>query len=221
MDNVSCVIRSVGERTEKLCYKNLSEIGLNPVIVTGNPFYATLKRSFNEAIKMDKEYCVMVMIDADCIPFQGEILEFINKAISICEYSVLSKMDCFIFGMIRRNGARVYKTEKLKKTVKLIENIDRPESSLHKEYGIKHIDIVCCKHGYEQYFRDLWRTVYMHGIKSRDSKVLKKRYEYWKSQLDIESRICATAYEEGIKSTNKKTPPLYYEKFNIEERSPF
>ena len=214
--DVSCVVRSVGERTEKICCDILTSVGLTPHIVTGQPFYVTLKNAFQKAIELDKEYCLM--IDADCIPFAEKIPKFIDISVPICDYTVLSKMDCNIFGMVRNNGVRLYKTKKLKKIINLIETVDRPESTLHKKYGIKNIDIICCQHGYEQYYKDLWRTIYMHGIKSKNSKNLKNRYDYWKSQSDIESKICAFAYEEGIKSKDKHIPLFDYKRFNVEEK---
>lgn len=203
-EGVSCIVRSVGERTEKQCLAALETCGLKPVVVTGKSFYEVLKNSFEAAIKAGAQYCLM--IDADCVPDPAATLRFVKEAKEVCDYAVLGRMDCFLYDHIRDGGVRLYKTDRLQGALEQVSEEVRPESSLHKKLGLKKLDIVCSKHGYGQYYRDLWRTVFAHAVKARNSRLLKARYNYWSSQSDIESVVCSRAYKAGLESLTGHTP---------------
>ena len=110
------------------------------------------------------------MVDADMIPineFSIEKLVCIIKEKKCYEVHV-SGLDIY-FQCIRPIGLRIYKTSEMKKVINDIDITHiRPESSVLHKYGYYYENICMVTHGYQQYYKDLWRSALF--IREKNSK---------------------------------------------------
>lgn len=208
------VIRAAGERTESLCKKLISDQGVTEDrihLIREVPFSAALKKSYEIGIDSGCKWTLCV--DADMMLRPGSVSEMVKQAEkqpkSICEIQGFM-LDKF-FGGIRKGGVHLYRSETLPLILKQIpaEGEDmRPESqTLRKmrKLGYKRIAVpyVVGLHDEEQFNKDIFRKVFVHGDKHRERLPL--FITIWKDQLhqDPDFAVALTALSESIKSTTK------------------
>jgi hypothetical protein len=218
-DDCSCIIRAFGERTLDLCRAILSSAGFRPIVVTGVPFGATLRASFAVAIEQDRKYSMM--IDADTIPNPAALPGYLEYARKMSVFSITSMCKCFLFQKVRKGGSRIYKTPMLEEAIKKVDvSADRPEREIVLRYGYKVYDKTVFNHGYEQYYRDIWRTGFFHGVKSRSSGALIKSLATLQKRTEPDCVVAAAAIRAGIgHKKNKPVPEIDYARFGLVEKN--
>ncbi|MDO5981659.1 hypothetical protein [Flavivirga spongiicola] len=191
LDNVTVVIRSVGERTEKACYNAILKqvIKENIFIVNEQPFSEAVRRNFEIGVKQNLRWTLSV--DADLILSNNAIKEMVD-AFSKLENSYFIYQgwvyDKF-FKDFRTGGPHLYRTSLLEKAIEFIPKEGtslRPESSTYiamKELG--HGYFVDNKyyglHDFEQNKQDIYRKFFLHAKKHR--KLLGKFLDSWKEDI--------------------------------------
>lgn len=194
LDNITVVIRSVGERTEKACYNTILKqvVKENVFIVNEKPFSEAVRRNFEIGIKQNLQWTLSV--DADLILTDNAIKTMVD------EFSKLES-SCFIYqGWVydkflkdfRTGGPHLYRTSLLKKAIEFIPNEGaslRPESSTYiamKELG--HGYFVGSKyyglHDFEQNKHDIYRKFFLHAKKHRN--LVSKFLNSWKNNILID-----------------------------------
>lgn len=184
--DLTIVVRASGERTQNLCCELLRQesTGNNVFITEENSFSSALRKSFSIGIKQQKKWTLMV--DADVLARPRVIKDLLVRAenspgeISIFQTSMLDKF----FGGIRVGGMKLYRSEVLPMALELVPEIShRPEAhvikALHKKNTYVDItDIVCGLHDFEQYYSDIFRKGFTHGIKH--ASLVQLLLPYWK-----------------------------------------
>jgi hypothetical protein len=175
-DDVLVVIRTVGEKTEKICYDiACDQVGEeNVVIIHEKPFWKAVKKTFEMGIASNKKWTLA--LDADVLLKENAVNEMILNAkkygskLFIYQGWVTDK----IFGSNRSGGPHLYFTENLKFGIHIEVNDSkelRPESFIHREvkskYGLKKIvdKKVFGVHDFWQSNFDYYRKCFLHGIK--------------------------------------------------------
>lgn len=213
LDNVTVVIRSVGERTEKACYSAISELvaSKNIFVVHQRPFSAAVKANFEIGMKQNKEWTLAV--DADLILYNGAIKEMI-AAFSKLEQSYFIYQgwvyDKF-FKDFRTGGPHLYRTELLHKAIDFIPDEGtslRPESSTYIEmdklgHGYFVDNNYYGLHDFEQNKTDIYRKFFLHAQKHR--KWIPKFLEAWKGDVlkDEDYVIAMRGLCDGLLFTDK------------------
>ena len=228
-DDVVIIIRAAGERTEGLCKKLILDQGVQSDkihLIHEVPFSAALRKSYEIGIESGCRWTLCV--DADLLLRPGSISEIITRAEkktrNICEVQGFM-LDKF-FGGIRKGGIHLYRSETLPEVMKQIppEGVTmRPESqTLHNMkklgYSRSEISYVVGLHDEEQYNSDIYRKVFVHGVKH--TKRIPLFVEWWKENLqnDPDFKVALYALSDSIHSTEKiyidKGQDLYAEMFS-------
>lgn len=208
--NTIFVIRSAGERTTDLCrflitQQNISNEDI--ILINEVPFSKALRKSFEIGIKSQKAW--LFCIDADVLLRKNAInilLELASKEREdVCEIQGYV-FDKFFAGP-RPGGIHLYRTSLLNELMNCIpaegENI-RPEYHTLLEmkkrgFPYKVIPYIVGLHDYEQYYADIYRKCFMHGVKHIYYA------EYFSSQWKAGSvnepdfEIALKAFADGIK----------------------
>ena len=207
LDDYTVVIRSVGERTEQLCYKKM--VGMfgedNVFIVKKIPFVEAIRETYKIGINENKKWTLV--IDADVIPDINKIYIFLYENINEDSqtFCIISKIKDKILNRENRiGGIHLYNTKLLNigyNYIGINENI-RPEATILKEmknggYGYKVSDINIGIHDYEQYYKDLYRKSYIHAIKHKNK--IKIRELKNKINDDDDYKVILLGYEDGLK----------------------
>ncbi|GAA0871245.1 hypothetical protein GCM10009117_03910 [Gangjinia marincola] len=185
--NILWVIRSAGERTVDAC-KELIEASVpsdHVVLINERPFSAALKKSFQ--LCTDSTFEWSIHIDADVlISMKGceELIAKVNQ-VDTTVFSVQGvTIDKFI-PIYRTAGNGMYRNKVLKQALSLIPNDGealRPEGELidrmlKKGYQKLRTNNIVGVHDYEQYYRDIYRKVFLHSKKHLN--VLGMASNYW------------------------------------------
>lgn len=182
LDNVTVIIRNVGERTLDSCHKIISnQINTDNIFVINEvPFSKAVLKTFQIGIERKKEWTLV--IDADLLLKDNAIKEMITKAKTKSEklYVYQGMILDYLFGTYRFGGPHLYKTSVLPKALKIVENNlleIRPESFTYKELAkkdyITYCDNVCYAiHDFEQDYKDYYRKGFFHGKKALDDQLL-------------------------------------------------
>lgn len=172
------VVRSCGERTEKLCVALLwQQISPdNIIVIRDTPFVKTLRRSFETAISQNRKWTLC--IDADLLVRPGyiqDVIEFAEGLQSdVFEVKTVS-YDKF-FTSPREVGQRLYRTKLLSQAAGCIDTQAaeslRPESYVisklwEKGNRTENSTIFTGIHDCQQYYRDIYRKCFTHGVKTK------------------------------------------------------
>ena len=213
-DDVVVVIRSVGERTVGLCYEIVSQKlnKENIFIIEEVPFEAAVRKSFQIGILSGKKW--LFVIDADIIPRVSAFDELylasnsIEKKVMMFTGVVYDKL----LMSYRRAGIKVYRCEHLKEAIDCVPEPGtkiRPEkhtlmTMLDKGFKIKQTSIVTGIHDFEQYYKDIYRTCFVHAVKQPHIISLIKT---WQSNVDLDSdcRIAIKGALDGYLEPQKAT----------------
>lgn len=203
------IIRSIGERTERLCHSLILAQGVpeeNIYIVREVPFSASMKKSFEIGLKnnMPWTFCV----DADVLLRPGSISELLllaeQQEKKVCEIQgyVLDKF----FGGPRDAGQHLYRTALLSKVIEQIppEGCDiRPETytlNAMKDMGFPYLIVphLVGLHDFEQYYRDIFRKCFVHAHKHMVHTDL--FVSVWRDGAvnDLDYRVALMGYAAGI-----------------------
>ena len=194
INDVTVIIRSIGERTEELCRLLILEQGVpeeNVVIINERPFSRAMKVSYQTGI--DRGLPWTFCVDADVLLSENALAKLLEAAESEGEDLLGlsgSLLDKF-FGKKRTAGNHLFSTRHLQRMIDEIlpyeEESIRPESSIIKklkEEGLKfkknaaYIGL----HDFEQDYKDIARKAFTHSIKH--SEYLSEFVSYWKQKAD-------------------------------------
>lgn len=213
-DDLIIIIRAAGERTEMLCKKLIMDQGVteNKIhLIREVPFSAALKKSYE--IGIDSGCKWIMCVDADLLLRPGSILEMIKQAEkqpkNVCEIQGFM-LDKF-FGGIRKGGVHLYRSDTLPLILKQIpdEGEDmRPETQTlrnMRKLGFKRaaVPYVVGLHDEKQFNKDIYRKIFVHGVKHMDRLPL--FITIWKEQLhqDPDFAVALSALSESIKTTTQ------------------
>ena len=176
MNDLCIAIRSVNERTEQVCLQLAQNQGVKESsvhLIENVPFAEAHFESIRFAVKANKKWALF--LDADILLKTNAIAEMVaeaeqkEQAFLMLNFRVLDQG----FGG-PTYGTHLYKVENLEKTLPLMEqvkNSQRPETQLNfkmaTEFGIPTMtsEKVMGLHGYEQYYADLYRTMFVRAVK--------------------------------------------------------
>lgn len=214
MNNITIIIRTANERTEKLCKRLLICQGIpeNQIhVVREVPFSASMKKSFEIGTMENRKWTLCV--DADVLPRPGSVANMINLADKqperVCEIQgfILDKF----FGGIRKGGFHLYRTSLLPKVIQQIpmEGVNiRPESHTLKKMAKEGfpravVPYIVGIHDEEQYNYDIYRKAFVYAEKHLDKADL--LISYWKKNVseDSDFRVALKAFSDSIMNTEQ------------------
>ncbi len=209
-DQVSVLIRSVGERTETLCREIILSQGIpaeNIILIKKTPFTLALRAAYEAGIACNQPWTFC--IDADVLLLPGSIQKMLALAekqkSNVCEIQgrVLDKF----LGGAREAGNHLYRTSLLKIALENLPedpNILRPETdtlAAMKRNGYPNVSVSLLVgiHDFEQYYRDIYRKCFVQAHKHLEYSQL--YLSYWPSRAihDSDYEVALNAYFDGIK----------------------
>jgi hypothetical protein len=210
LNNVTVIVRSVGERTETVCHQLIIEQGVPPeAIFTINeaPFSKAMRVGFEIGLEQDRPWTFCV--DADLLLRSGTIEQMVGlvemQPSNVCEIQgyVLDKY----FGGARMAGNHIYRTSLLHKVIDCIpeEGVDiRPETHAlnrmkAKGYPWVSMPVLVGLHDFEQSYEDIFRKCFVQAHKHLSHTELFVPFWRSKSADDIDYRIALAGFAEGIK----------------------
>jgi hypothetical protein len=233
IENCTVVIRSVGERTEKMCYRLLE--GIFPSeqvkVISDTPFAATLRKSLQYGIAQNRQWTLC--IDADVLVEQKALRALFERSCTFDD--AYFEFHGFIadkfFEDIRPAGNHLYRTKHLQQAIDMIpdEGISlRPETYMLKAMerrGIKHKyfpDLTVGLHDFEQYHRDIFNKGFLHAHKH--IRHLSKLLPRWKelAKTDTDFKVLLWGVGSGIANEGEgyadksKTPFHLFESYSKE-----
>lgn len=194
IQDLTIVIRSVNERTEKLCKKLILEQNVpeeNIFIIHETPFSKAMRVGYQ--IGIDQNLTLTYVIDADVLLREGAIKEMVevihqmpNNTLGISG----KLLDKFI-GMKRTAGNYLFHTKFLPHMINGIEPYEkesiRPESSIIKSlqgegYIYKKNNLFIGLHDFEQHYHDIARKAFTHSKKH--SEFISEFVTFWQSRSE-------------------------------------
>ncbi|HTE22533.1 MAG TPA: hypothetical protein VK674_05840 [Candidatus Limnocylindria bacterium] len=185
-NDVTVIIRGVGERTEAACLALVSrEIPRTNIhLIHETPFSAALKKSYKIGLAKGRKWTMVV--DADVLIRPGAILDLYTRAENDPQsvFVLISDMLDNFFGGTRVGGVKLYRTKLLKKALKLAPDVNvRPEGfvnkTMHKNgYYVDITGISCGLHDFEQFYADIFRKGFAHG--NKHASLADLLIPYWK-----------------------------------------
>ena len=223
LKDLSVIIRSCGERTEGLCKFSIEQNGILDeqirIIKNVSPFSKALKKGYELGIEMDKKYTLFV--DADYILLENVIPSMIMIAENLPDktFFISPLWYDYITHTISSGGPHLYRTELLPAAIKYIPDEDeslRPETFTTKEmhkngFGSAYLDIPIALHGFEQYYKDIFRNIinkYLKFGRRIEANVQKSSYQ----DNDLAAMLNAIKYAKE----NKIKLKLDYKQFEGE-----
>jgi hypothetical protein len=210
--DATIILRTVGERTTALCKSTLGRQvpGGAIHVVQRTPFVAALRETFTLGVAGGRPYTVVV--DADLLPLDNlvEVLLASARADGGDWFEKHALVRCRLFAKKRGAGNRVYRTALLTEALGLVAEFEdalRPEYEViqamaGRKHGSELIKQVIGLHGYEQFYRDLYRTAYVHAVKSPVR--CGAAYAGWLAQKDDpEFAVILAAYDAGMRHRGK------------------
>ncbi|GGD02390.1 hypothetical protein [Hyunsoonleella pacifica] len=195
LNNVTVVIRSVGERTSKACYNAIAgQVSEDNIfVVNKTPFSEAVRANFEIGINQNLPWTLSV--DADLILSENAVRSMVDA------FSKL-KGNYFIyqgwvydkfFNGFRTGGPHLYRTSLLEQAITYLPHKDsnlRPESSIYVEmqklgYGYYVDKTYFGLHDFEQSKRDIYRKFFLHAKKHKTQ--LKRFLDTWKDRILIDN----------------------------------
>lgn len=205
---MNVVIRSSNERTINFCKELIHEENgqLNIHLITEVPFEAAVRKCYQIGIECNDEW--LISIDADILPKQGVLKELNSQLLSMNDNVIMFNgvvYDKFLM-KYRSGGIKVYRCKYLEEAIKYIPPDGtqiRPEAytlnQIVKKKGLKkhYTNIVTGIHDYEQYYRDIYRTCFVHAVKHPEVLSL---FNEWKklSEYDLDYKIAIKGASDGF-----------------------
>lgn len=176
-EGVTVIIRSVGERTEALCEALiLNEVPkANVHLIRERPFGAAVRKTLELAIEKGRRWTLAV--DADVLLRRHAIRDGLawaeteKREFFFANFLVADKL----LGEIRCGGAHLYRGHLLHEALRYadssIDGHERPESLVRARMALAGVqsvqvhNLVVGLHGFEQSYRDIFRTSFVYALK--------------------------------------------------------
>ena len=206
--DITIILRSVGERTEKVCYDILSqEVPESNIVVIRNlPLKESTVELCKEALIHGRKY--VITIGADYIPERGMVRAMWNLAESMAGNWMFVKGvidDKFMMELRGDSGGpMLYPLEILRGWSEILPTIDNEvttEASCQKHYrekGYRELrsKILLAKHDYEQHYHDIYRCMFVYGKKHRKIERILDRWGQL-ALYDKDFEVAYYAYKKG------------------------
>ena len=194
INDVTVIIRSIGERTEELCRLLILEQGVpeeNVVLVNERPFSRAMKVSYQTGI--DRGLPWTFCVDADVLLSENALSKLLEAAKSGGDDFLGlsgSLLDKF-FGIKRTAGNHLFRTRHLQRMIDEIlpyeEESIRPESSVIKKLKKEGLEFkknaaFIGLHDFEQDYKDIARKAFTHSVKH--AEYLSEFVSFWKQKAD-------------------------------------
>lgn len=186
-DNITVIVRSVGERTESKCVERLKkQFETDDIIVVQNiyPFSACLRKTYEIAIKKDKKWAFVV--DADVL-FDGKKLQsFFLLAEKLFNENVLCIMGAVYDNFMQKSrycGVHLYYVKNIPRALQYITSESkRPESFTLNNmdsigYTTYKIHMTLGIHDFFQSYRDIVAKGILHSVKHSNMEELHDLWE--------------------------------------------
>jgi hypothetical protein len=214
LNNVTVIIRSVGERTEAVCKKLILDQGVpsdSVFVIKESPFSKAMRVGSEIGISQAKPWTLC--IDADVLLAPNSIEDLIvlanKQPKNVCEIQAYV-LDKF-FGGARQGGGHLYRTDLLDKVISSIpeEGIDiRPEKyalNVMKKNGYPWVSvpIVVGLHDFEQSYEDIFRKCFVHAHKHL--QYFNLFIPFWRQQAhkDLDYKIALSGFAAGVEHTGE------------------
>jgi hypothetical protein len=191
------IVRSLGERTTERCLAALP----GAVLVQGvRPFSETLKECYRIAIASGED--IAVCVDADVIPEPG-MTDRVQRIMDEtgADAMALSCHDKFSFKR-RFVGISVYRISSLDGAIERAAQVTRskrPERDIRSKIGVQIKDkILSGTHGYDQYYRDIYRSARVWAVKHTGwprMRILRR----WERSRDKDYAVALEGWRHGAK----------------------
>lgn len=229
------VIRSVGERTEEVCKRLLTEQlpGTEVVVIHETPFERALRRCFDIGLEAKTDW--LIAVDADHLLLPGAMGVLLAAAeMEPYSFQVQGRFRCKFSLSERDGGPRLYRVSALKLVKRNLAPIGlelRPESAMLKRvaregYPAAKVPVVVCLHDHEQWYSDIYRKGVMHGAKfAQWRKTLLPRWKELAAN-DTDYRVLIAGFESGAKglltdaSRHRSAARAALERLGIAEKPP-
>lgn len=209
LDNVSVVVRSVGERTEAACKRLILTQNVPPESVFSIhefPFSKALSVGFEIGLVEAKKWTIFV--DADLLLRGGSIQKMVASGErapgNVCELHgyVLDKF----FGGARMGGVHLYRTSLLELARGLIpkegENI-RPESHVLRSmtdlgFPWRSVPELVGLHDFDQSYEDVYRKCFVQAHKH--AHLFDLFLDFWRDRTasDLDYQVALAGFSAGI-----------------------
>jgi len=204
------VIRAADERTLPLC-RTLLEQQVPPHrihTVREQPFEAALRACYRLGLESSAEW--MITVDADVLPRAGAVQALLDVALSMPPdvVQVEGLVHDRLAGGLRKAGHRAYRTSILSTALPLIPangTTIRPEFSTlsalaERGHRSHECQVFFGVHDHEQYFRDVYRTSFVHGQKH--TAWLADIVPTWRDAMssDDDLRMALRGFCDGVQS---------------------
>jgi len=205
--NVTAVIRSVGERTERLCRALLaSQVPEGNIHrVCASPFTEALRRTFQVAVEAGRPWTFVV--DADVLVRPGALRELLAQAVAAGDslFEIEGRVLDKFLDSPREAGNHLYRTAFMPAALDLIpgpfEEL-RPETSVKgamraRGYECRVLETVVGLHDFEQSYRDIYRKCFVQGKKHAGRvRTLVPLWEYLAAD-DADFTVALRAFNDG------------------------
>lgn len=214
-NEITVVIRSVGERTSNYTYETIKKDlpAAHIYIINISPFEDAIRKCFELASGNNSKY--LVTIDGDILLKPNAINDLIIFADKQSSKTIVTTglvFDKFL-NCYKKAGNHIYNTKYLDQLIKNIPRAGtkyRPESTCIKNVAEKNklkrvtAPFAIGLHDFEQYYRDVYRIFFLHAHK-RSREVLLKVNE-WKEKgiiLENDYMLASEAIFDGVRSKER------------------
>jgi hypothetical protein len=203
-------IRSVGERTEKVCEYSIIQNGIPKenisYVKNVSPFSRALRVGFEEAIKKNKKYSIFIDADMILLPNAFSCMLSAFEFMPESTFCMVPLSYTHIMGTISSGGPKIYRTLLLSNALKLIplEAVSvRPETYTFKAmkksgYEFIFLDAPLACQDFEQYNKDIFKKTINKYIKSSSKNGdFERKLKSAESGGDFAVAIMAVEYAKG------------------------
>jgi hypothetical protein len=186
------VVRSNGERTKDLCVELLRQEGLEPHVLSVQPFSEAVRQCFQIGIESGAEW--LLTADADVLTIPGAVEKLLAHTKPDL-FHVQGRIRCKLYMGLRDGGHRLYRVDALPEALEHLTDAVRVESNCRNHMvlkGHKHrkVDVVCGLHDYEQWYRDIYRKAAAHRKKHGQWQ----HHLKWAQSADPDLRVAACGW---------------------------
>lgn len=176
-EDLVVIVKTAGERTVDASLALLREqVSADRILVVDERQSETAIRRTYE-LGLERSAAWTMTLGADALLRAGAVSEFAAEANRMpADYF---HVECRIFdkftGLYRQAGQRMYRTKLLGLA---LQNIPLPGATMRSEYTViqamarlghpsRRVALVAGLHDFEQYYRDIYRTAFVHALKHR------------------------------------------------------
>lgn len=212
IDNCSVVIRSVGERTEQICFDITRRQITDPKfihIIRNSPFIEAISRGMDLTLDSGNQYALFLDADVllldDALQMMLSQIKQINYPFFMCNFAILD----YQFGCSTYAGVHFYNSEYFKLAKNYLDeskNEQRPESNIYYQIALKNNipsvgnATIVGLHGYEQWYADSYRTMFVRGTKfqHRFDYIFRRLYNIYQTKpYNLENNVLLHALLDG------------------------